>query len=192
MPCRQSWTYLRSCGSTPSGRVTGGRHELRWVNTARLNLSQGPEAQGRSYTCCLFQGQQGCHSSIHPHLGHRSWQPQQGPQRPRGASHLLDVLSTLVVDEDDNGVDVHVVQPLDGVGGDIQETVPVLRDGEGVPRAGLTSGGAPLGHLPPFSATDGIHISPHTALPYSVRFYPLTGKQDHLSRRPHLTTGKLI
>lgn len=31
------------------------------------------------------------------------------------------------MDEDDDGVDMHVVQPLDGMGGDIQETVPVLK-----------------------------------------------------------------
>lgn len=41
--------------------------------------------------------------------------------------HLLDVFGALVVDEDDDGVDVHVVQPLDGMGGDVQQTVPVLR-----------------------------------------------------------------
>lgn len=50
----------------------------------------------------------------------------QSPPSP-GARHLLDVFGALVVDEDDNGVDVHVVQPLDGMGGDVQETVPVLK-----------------------------------------------------------------
>lgn len=53
--------------------------------------------------------------------------PARSPAEPRGADHLLDVFSTLVVDEDDDGVDVHVVQPLNGVGGDVQETVPILR-----------------------------------------------------------------
>lgn len=56
--------------------------------------------------------------------------PSKAPTRPRLAGHLLDVFGALVVDEEDNGIDVHVVQPLDGVGGDVQETVPVLR-GEG-------------------------------------------------------------
>lgn len=49
-------------------------------------------------------------------------------QEPNGARHPLDVLGALVSDEDDNGVDVHMVQPLDGMRGDIQKTVPVLRD----------------------------------------------------------------
>lgn len=33
-----------------------------------------------------------------------------------GSLRLLDVFNALVVDEDDDGVDVHAVQPLDGVG----------------------------------------------------------------------------
>lgn len=52
------------------------------------------------------------------------------PAEPRGADHLLDVFSALVVDEDDDRVDVHMVQPLDGVGSDVQETVPILRGDE--------------------------------------------------------------
>lgn len=48
-----------------------------------------------------------------------------GPHRAR---HPLDVLGALVADEDDNGVDVHMVQPLYGVRCDVQKTVPVLRD----------------------------------------------------------------
>lgn len=47
------------------------------------------------------------------------------PQVDR-VSLFLDVLGALVADEDDNGVDVHVVQPLDGMRGDVQKTVPVL------------------------------------------------------------------
>ena len=65
-----------------------------------------------------------------PHGFEPAAHPQQGPKpSPGGACHLLDVFGALVVDEDDDGVDVHVVQPLNGVGGDVQETVPVLRGG---------------------------------------------------------------
>lgn len=53
--------------------------------------------------------------------------PARPPAEPRVADHLLDVFSALVVDEDDDGVDVHMVQPLNGVGGDVQETVPILK-----------------------------------------------------------------
>lgn len=51
--------------------------------------------------------------------------PPPAGSRPR---HLLDLLGTLVADEDNNGVDVHVVQPFNGVRGDVQKTVPVLKD----------------------------------------------------------------
>lgn len=47
------------------------------------------------------------------------------PQVDR-VSLLFDVLGALVADEDDNGVDVHMMQPLNGMRADVQKTVPVL------------------------------------------------------------------
>lgn len=71
------------------------------------------------------------------------------------------MLGALVADEDNDGVDVHVVQPLDGVGADVQQAMPVLGDSGMSPGPGL--GTAPSrGPRPPFSATDGPHL-PHTA-----------------------------
>lgn len=80
--------------------------------------------------------------------------PSKAGPSPQGAGHPLDVLGALVVDEDDDGVDVHVVQSLDGVRGDVQETVPVLQGGRGEhpgrgraePQelASVCHGGAPL------------------------------------------------
>lgn len=68
------------------------------------------------------------------------------PPSPRGPSHLLDVFGALVVDEDDDGVDMHVVQPLDGMGGDVQETVPVLKGVRG--QSGPGDGPKDTGALP--------------------------------------------
>ena len=80
--------------------------------------------------------------------------PSKAGPSPGGAGHPLDVLGALVVDEDDDGVDVHMVQSLDGVRGNVQEAVPVLQRGEVNTRAGaelglrnpasVCHGGAPL------------------------------------------------
>lgn len=109
--------------------------------------------------CCLFQGRQAGlilplpPDAQHHHPGRgnsRPARPRAGPRSP----HLLDVLGALVVDEDDNGVDVHVVQPLDGMGGDVQQTVPVLRGAAESKRRGQAWGpglgntAALLGTLP--------------------------------------------
>lgn len=77
------------------------------------------------------------------------WCLSQGPApgEPRGAGHLLDVFGALVVDEDDDGVDVHVVQPLDGVRADVQETVPVLKGARD--QSGPGGGPRDAGALPP-------------------------------------------
>lgn len=50
------------------------------------------------------------------------------------------------MDEDDDGVDMHVVQPLDGMGGDVQETVPVLKGVRG--QSGPGDGPKDTGALP--------------------------------------------
>lgn len=66
---------------------------------------------------------------------------------PRGAGHLLDVFGALVVDEDDDGVDMQVVQPFDGVRADVQETVPVLKGARD--QSGPGAGPRDTGALPP-------------------------------------------
>lgn len=91
-------------------------------------MRQGFKKDSHSCPGRLFQGPW-AHLFLPPlpHSFEPAAHPQQDPRlSPQGACHLLDVFGALIVDEDDDGVDVHVVQPLDGVGGDVQETVPVL------------------------------------------------------------------
>lgn len=84
------------------------------------------------------------------------------------------MFSALVVDEDDDGVDVHMVQPLDGVGGDVQETVPILRRMKNECQGWAWESG-PSGDTSHLSLSL-MDPSPHTTLSYSInehiRFYP--------------------
>lgn len=41
-------------------------------------------------------------------------------------SHLLDLLSIFIANEDDNRVDMNTVEPLNGMRSDVQQTVTVL------------------------------------------------------------------
>lgn len=113
---------------------------------------------------------------------------QHGLGRARRAWHLLDVLGALVVDEDDDRVDVHVVQPLDGVGGDVQEAVPVLRGGGGgAPGRGRAGPQGPSLRLPRRGPT------PHLTLPGLALPVNKSGATDEqgslfiLTRRGHVT-----
>lgn len=80
---------------------------------------RGSRQRGHAGTRCRWPSRQVWHSPPPP-------TPQQPSKAQPSPSHLLDVFGALVVDEDDDGVDVHVVEPLDGVGADIQQAVPVL------------------------------------------------------------------
>lgn len=82
------------------------------------------------------------------------------------------MFGALVVDEDDDRVDVHVVQPLDGMGGDVQEAVPVLRGRGRRMSAGTGTGVAgPHKHCSPSEDTSSLSLPPltHTALPYCIK-----------------------
>lgn len=102
---QKSWTYSGSGGSIQIARRVVWR-------------------EGCTGFTCLAQcemGARGGRPLLHgmpisrprgppPHGFEPAAPPQQGPKpSPRGACHLLDVFGALVVDEDDDGVDVHVV-----------------------------------------------------------------------------------